>query len=219
MPRSGAVDVWVADLSGVPESLLDVLCPQERERASRLLDDRARADWRASRAVLRDLLGRATGRDPETLRFAIGSYGKPKLECFPNGAPHFNLSHSGSLAIYALCPDREVGVDVEIVDRGRATARDEVAIARRMLGAQVAARLAGLDADRRHREFLAAWVAHEARVKCLGVGIGEAQDCQQQAQARPGLWVTALSVGEQALAALAVHGGRAIVRVRRWERL
>jgi 4'-phosphopantetheinyl transferase len=219
MLPSSAVDVWVADLSSVPESLLAVLCPQERERASRLLDERAAAHWSASRAVLRDLLGRAAGQDPAMLRFALGPHGKPELECFLHSELHFNLSHSGSLALYALSREREVGVDVEIVDRGRSTARDEVAIAQRMLGAEAAARLAAMDPRQRHREFLAAWVAHEAIVKCSGGGLGQAEAGQAESGPRPAPWVTSLDVGEQALAALAVQGGEAIVDVRRWEEM
>jgi 4'-phosphopantetheinyl transferase len=217
MPSSGAVDVWVADLSGVPESLLALLCRQERERACRLLDDRARAHWSASRAVLRDLLGRASGQDPASLRFTFGLHGKPELDCFSHGVLHFNLSHSGSLALYALSREREVGVDVEIVDDGRAAARDEVAIARRILGVEVARRLAKLDAEARHREFLATWVAHEASVKCIGGGLGQAEAQGAAGQAQPALWVTPLDLGEQALAALAVRGGEAVVRLWRWE--
>jgi len=216
MLPSGAIEVWVADLSGVPESLLDVLCPQERERASRLLDERAAVHWSASRAVLRDLLGRAIGQDPATLRFELGPHGKPELGCFFHGALHFNLSHSGSQALYALSREREVGVDIEVVGRGRSAARDEVAIARRMLGPEVAARLAVMDADERHREFLAAWVAHEAVVKCIGQGLGQAEAGQAEGGPQPEPWVTPLDIGEQALAALAVQGGEAVVCLQRW---
>ena len=108
------------------------------------------------------------------LRFELGPYGKPELGCFFHGVLNFNLSHSGTLALYALSREREVGVDIEIVDRGRSAARDEVAIARRMLGDEVADRLAEMDPDQRHREFLAAWVAYEATVKCSGDGLGQA---------------------------------------------
>jgi 4'-phosphopantetheinyl transferase len=219
MSPSGSVDVWIADLSGVPESLQLALSQQERERASRLLDERAAARWSASRAVLRDLLGRAAGRDPATLRFELGPHGKPELECFFHGALHFNLSHSGWLALYALSREHEVGVDVEVVDRGRFTARDEVAIARRMLGAEVATRLQELDAEQRHHAFLSAWVAHEAIVKCVGHGLdrAEAGGGKPETDPQPAPWVTPLDLGEQAFAALAVQGAEAAVRLRWWQ--
>lgn len=219
MPPSGAIDVWVADLSSVPESLLSVLCEQERERASRLLDERAAAYWSASRAVLRDLLGRASRQDPAMLRFELGPHGKPELGRFFDGELHFNLSHSGRLALYALSREREVGVDIEIVDRGRSAARDEVAIARRMLGDEVADRLEAMGPDQRHREFLAAWVAHEASAKCAGLGIGGAYNRPAEAEPQPVPWVTPIDVGEEALAALAVQGGEAAVCLQRWRAL
>lgn len=222
MRPSGAVEVWVADLSGAPEELLCLLSQPERERAARLLDDRARLHWSVSRAMLRDLLAAATGEDPAGLRFELGENGKPRLRRSAGEGPRFNLSHSGSLALYAISWEREVGVDVEALERGRGAARNEVAIARRMLGPEVAARLAALEPEARHRELLAAWVAHEALVKCLGVGIGQAYNRLPEAGAAPvgaapAPWLTPLDVGEQALAALAVQGGEAVVRMRRWE--
>ncbi len=211
MPPTGSVEVWVADLADVPEPLLDLLSSQEREHAARLLDERARRRFGASRALLRDLLGQLTGVSPETLEFAYGPHGKPRLRCFQD-APNFNVSHSGALALYAISWDREVGVDVEVMDRGRSRDRDEVAIARRFLGAALAEKLQTLHAQERTREFLRAWVMNEALVKCSGRGLSGEQE--PAAQRRP--WVIPVDVGDDALAALAVDGGEAAVQVRRW---
>lgn len=237
MRSSEVVDIWVADLDAVSASLLGVLCEAERERAGRLLEERLRRRWPASRAVLRELLGDATGVHPAALELESGAHGKPRLKCFQEGAPRFNLSHSGPLAVYAIAWDREVGVDVEVLDERRAKARNEVAIARRLLGAGVAQRLQALDGAAREREFLAAWVKHEARVKCLGHGL-DAVEVEQgagrsargaEAEAEPesesggeasgadDLWVTPLEVGPRAFAALALRGGAADLRLRRWE--
>lgn len=221
MRSSEGVDVWVADLDAVPASLLGVLCDAERERAGRLLDKRARKRWPASRAVLRELLGRATGVHPTALELEPGAHGKLSVRCLQDEAPHFNLSHSGSLALYAIGWGREVGVDVEVLDERRAGGRNEIAIARRIMGVEVAQRLQVLDGAAREREFLAAWVAHEAKVKCLGHGL-DAVDVEQGADGAPpdsgaeDLWVTPLEVDPGALAALALQGGEADVRIRRW---
>lgn len=224
------VDVWVADLDAVSGSLLGVLCDAERERAGRLLEERTRKRWSASRAVLRELLGDATGVHPAALQFESRAHGKPRVKCFQDQAPRFNLSHSGALALYAISRDREVGVDVEVLDARRAGTRNQVAIARRLLGVDVARRLQALDGAAREREFLMAWVAHEASVKCLGHGLDAAaaeaeQDAERSAPERGGegsgaedLWVTPLDVGERAFAALAVRGGQASVRIHRWGR-
>ena len=78
------------------------------------------------------------------------------------------MSHSGHVALYAFSATAAVGVDVEV---GRCSV-DEVAVARRSLGAEQARELEGLEPAVRRREFLRAWSRHEAQLKCLGVGIG-----------------------------------------------
>lgn len=212
----------MADLPSVPRRFHALLAPDERERASRLLGERSQDRWAASRAVLRDLLGRATGVDPATLRFELGPHGKPQLRRSSKQQPHFNISHSGDLAIYALSFESEVGVDVEVLDAARSAARDEVAIARRMLGAKVAEGLLSLEPDRRAREFLRAWVRHEALVKCLGYGLAEATRClipEEASGSGSTLWVTPLDVGQSACAALAAQGARGEVELNSWRPL
>ncbi len=216
MPPTGSVEVWVAGLAGVPERLLGLLSADERERAARLLHERNRQRWRASRAVLRDLLGRLTGVEPAALEFEHGAHGKPRLRCFQD-APNFNVSHSGPLALCAVSWDHEIGVDLEVPDRGRSHERDEVAIARRFLGVALAERLQALEAHERTHEFLRAWVANEALLKCSGRGLGgQAPSAEREPAGQRSPWVTPVEVGEGVFAALAVGGGEAAVQVRRW---
>ncbi len=153
-----------------------LLCDEELARATRILPARKRVLWARSRGVLRALLGRYLDRDPRALRFVLGPHGKPALAREGTDAGEdlrFNLSHSGELALVAVTGGREVGIDLEIADR-RVTDRrvDELAIAARMLGRAQAERLAELDPRTRERAFLRAWVAHEAVVKCRGLGLG-----------------------------------------------
>jgi 4'-phosphopantetheinyl transferase len=214
MPSPGQVEVWVADLAQVPDDLHRLLCASERERAAGLQGDGLRRRWSAARAVLRQLLAQDMGLDPAALRFEPGPNGKPQLLRSLDAKPRFNVSHSGTLALYALCADLEVGVDVELAGRRHDPSRDEVAIAKRVLGAQTAARLRGLPRPEREEEFLRAWVAHEALVKCLGTGLARAPRAQQ---AQPtAVWIKPLDVGAGAFAALAVQGGPVAVRQRVW---
>jgi len=163
--KPGEIHVWRVDLAAVDDRLAGLLCKEERTRAERMLDERARALWICSRGVLRALLGRYVQRDPGTLRFDLGPHGKPALL---GGGPAFNLSHSGTLALYALSASGEVGVDVQLARRPI----DEAAIARRFLAAADAQRLARLPQPQRRTEFLRAWVRHEATLKCRGTGFG-----------------------------------------------
>jgi 4'-phosphopantetheinyl transferase len=211
----GAVHVWRADLTAVGEGLGELLCSEERARAERFLGERDRQLWTRSRGVLRALLGRYLRQDPSSLRFATGPHGKPALVEDARQAPaaaepsaarsprlSFNMSHSRQLALYAFSEAGAVGVDVEVARQPS----DEVAIAARVFGAAVARRLERLDPAARQREFLRAWVRHEAELKCLGVGIGRASAGGADAgTGEPGLWVAELDVGPTAAAAVAAE--------------
>ena len=59
-----------------------------------------------------------------------------------DGVLEFNLSHSAGLALVAVTDGRAVGVDVELIE------------------------------ERRPLAFYEDWVRKEARLKCLGVGLG-----------------------------------------------
>jgi 4'-phosphopantetheinyl transferase len=191
----GAVHVWRAELTSVAPALGELLCEEERARAERILNKEEGELWRRSRGLLRELLGRYLQLEPASLRFAVGEHGKPAL----TGADSlpFNMSHSGELALYAVSDAGAVGVDVEVARRPV----EEVAVAARMLGEDVAQRLQALDPATRRREFLRAWASHEAELKCLGVGIGE--PAAAPAGQRP--WVVELELGPSAGGAVATE--------------
>jgi 4'-phosphopantetheinyl transferase len=181
----GSLHVWWADLEAIGDRPEQLLCPAELARAARIVPARKRVLWARSRGMLRALLGRYLDRDPLDLRFALGPHGKPALlpeEGGPATDLRFNLSHSGGLALVAVTAGREVGVDVEVA-RERYTA-----------------------------EFMHAWVANEAGVKCLGAGLAESLGVPPQ----DGLWTTQLDVGPGAIAAVAVDGGRCELRSWEW---
>jgi len=212
---AGAVDVWRADLAadpaaagGRPEQLLN---HDELARAARIVPARKRVLWTRSRGVLRALLGRYLDRDPRSLQFVLGPHGKPALTCaedLPATELRFNLSHSGGVALYAVTLGRTVGIDVE-APRCRI---DELAVAARVLGREQARHLAGLDPHSRTREFLRAWVAHEAELKCLGLGLA----APSEEHTRDELWTTQLELGPHADAAAAVAVAGGPCELRRW---
>jgi 4'-phosphopantetheinyl transferase len=198
----GEIHVWRVDLAALDDRLAGLLCEEERARAERMLDERARLVWMRSRGVLRALLGRYLQRDLSALRFTLGPHGKPAL---PGGGPAFNLSHSGDLALYALSANAEVGVDVQLERRQI----DEAAIARRFLTTDDAHRLARLPPPERRTEFLRAWVRHEAALKCRGVGFGGDAGAARtgstvgEPDVQGVLWLADLAVGAGAAAAVA----------------
>jgi 4'-phosphopantetheinyl transferase len=218
------VDVWVADLDR-GACAEDLLSEEEQRRGAALDSERARARWIASRSILRAIVGRQSGVDPRALRFAHGPHGKPSVASLPSQAQTqdrsrelcFNVSHSGSLAVYALAWGREVGIDVELADRRLHGKADELGIAQRLLGAEATARLSRLPTAERAGAFLREWIAYEARVKCVGAGIGHAADDPAAVERLRNVSVVELAVGPGALAALAVEGDVPIVVRHLWD--
>jgi 4'-phosphopantetheinyl transferase len=208
-PRLDAatVDVWLVGLDGAHDDR--PLDARERERAARFMREQDGRRWSAARATLRRVLGAYLDAAPDGLRFAEGANGKPSLAGEGGDGLRFNLSHSADTALIAVAHAREVGVDVELPRR----AADHVALARRVLTAAEADRIAAIeDPGERERAFLRVWVRWEAVLKCRGTGIGGAAE----PLAAPDPWVCELDVPAPAAAALAVADGPAAVRSWRW---
>jgi 4'-phosphopantetheinyl transferase len=214
--QPGAVDVWRVDLPSVAEDLLEQLSADEHARAERMVRKRDGELWARSRGVLRALLGSYLHADPGELVIALDARGKPTLGPRnvgggSDGLPTalcFNLSHSGQTALYAFAADGSVGVDVELARHPI----NAVAIAARVFGPGEAARLQALDPESRERRFLRAWVRHEARLKCLGAGIGGSGG----PTTAPEPWVAMLEIAERAAAAVATSVAPREVRCWDW---
>jgi 4'-phosphopantetheinyl transferase len=196
----GSVHVLRADLRLVSDDVLGWLQASERERAARFARERDGLLWARSRATLRGLLGRYLEIEPQAIEFRLGKHGKPALI---GPAMSFNLSHSGPLALYAFCSAGPVGVDVQAP---RARPINAAALAERAFGAAEARRLERIEPAQREREFLRAWVRHEAALKCRGTGIWRGSRPRAAvASGGSAPWVIELELGTSATAALAVH--------------
>ena len=84
------------------------------------------------------------------------------------GGPHFNLSHSGQLALIAVCADAPVGVDLE----AHRVLRNPDGLARRMCSPRELAW--ARRQDDLHTALLRLWVRKEALAKAEGGGIATA---------------------------------------------
>ncbi len=179
--RDPVVEVWVAPLVVPPSMsvlLLAGLAPVERARAGRFAHPEDARRFSVAHGWLRHVLGAACGLAPADVRLAPGP-GKPRLEA-PGGV-HFNLSHAGDLALVAVA-DREVGVDVEQLDRGP-TALEAVDVACAPAEADALAALAPAE---RAVAFLELWTAKEAYLKATGTGLTVAPDTVQPGPPEPG---------------------------------
>lgn len=122
---------------------------------------------RASRWELREVLARYLDQRAEEIELSEDERGKPRL-AQERPPLHFNLSHSGALALVAISRDLEVGVDVERTE----PERDFVALAERALAAEDAMAVRKATEGARAAVFYERWTRHEARLKCLGLGLG-----------------------------------------------
>jgi 4'-phosphopantetheinyl transferase len=157
--------VWQANLDSERWPSADRLPEEERERAARLYPP-ARGRWAAARWALRGVLGRYLAERPAAIELRAGTRGKPMLA---GSDPwlRFNLSHSRDLALVAVARGREVGVDVEWIDRRR----DVLALARRALAPADARAVEAAPTEARPAVFHSAWARREAIAKCTGAGL------------------------------------------------
>ncbi len=195
------------------EALARDLSLDEIDRAGRYRFDRDRRRFIVRRAALRDVLGRALGARPESIRFTRGPFGQPSLAGpapgpAPGPALHFSVSSSGERGLVALCRDRRLGVDIERLDPDFPVAE----VLDRVCSPKEAAALrAQLPAG-----FFEVWTRKEAFLKARGVGLGVAPDQVDTLSDVPGWTIMSVSAGADYAAALAVEGPVDAVRIEQW---
>lgn len=158
-----------ADISGH----LVVLSPDEQERVRRFYYPHHGRRYAIAHSALRRILAAYDDVDPLALKFHVGEHGKPEL--IAGGAAHrallhFNLSHSGDLALVAVARHGAVGVDVE---RWRTNVQ-HLEIAERFFSPIECDALLGLprvNPDDVLRGFFSTWSRKEAYLKATGHGI------------------------------------------------
>jgi 4'-phosphopantetheinyl transferase len=145
----------------------NVLSNEESQRARRyhFLEDRRR--YTAGRGLLRIVLGRYLGPSPAEVRLVTGAHGKPELEGSHPSAIAFSVSHTKTLALFAMALGRGVGVDLEAIHP-----LDEAEdILRRFFTIKEQEAYAQAPASERDRLFLELWTRREAYLKGIGKGL------------------------------------------------
>ena len=189
------VDIWRADLkvhSSELNRLQNTLSPDELDRAARFHFVKDRQHFIAGRGILRDILARYLDRPPAELHFSYSSHGKPSLAHHHNpDSLRFNLSHSDSLALYAVARLRDVGIDIERIEPKFA----EDGIAEKFFSRNEVTKLRSLPPSARSQAFFNCWTRKEAYVKARGAGLQIALDSFEVSLA-PGEQARFLSEGE-----------------------
>jgi 4'-phosphopantetheinyl transferase len=167
----GEAHVWLAHLPaarGSIEQFEKVLSSDERARAAKFHFLEHRERWQMTRGILRLLLARYLDANASDIAFDYGPHGKPHLKHPPRSALHFNASHSGDYAAFALTRAGDVGVDIERVHEDMPRS-DE--IARRYFAPGEQRQLFALPESERARAFFTLWTRKEAFVKARGTGL------------------------------------------------
>jgi 4'-phosphopantetheinyl transferase len=170
--RFSDLDVVFIDLNASRQLLEDEeagtprLSTSDKLRIDRLSGDPGRQSlWRAGRIATRIVLERAAGPQVRGVDFEITSGGRPGLG---EGFPYFTISHTGDVALVAMCRRSPVGVDIE---RHRLLSMTEER-RRRVIAAAAGFSLDETSDPRNDADVLRAWVRLEAVAKARGSGIG-----------------------------------------------
>ncbi len=171
--RRNDVCVWYAFTDQAAESDLGaahgLLSDSERARCRRFRFEEDRVSFMVAHAMMRTALSRyAAAASPGEWRFSTSGHGRPEIDQPPTHPRlRFNLSHTRGLAACAVTLEREVGVDVERIDRCVSSA----ALAERHFSAPENLVLSRLPPPGAQAQFFNLWTLKEAYAKARGLGL------------------------------------------------
>ena len=167
------VHVWHAE----PEQLAQperlawfeiLLSADERERQRRFVRPTDALHYLVAHALVRTVLSQYAEVAPQDWRFEANEYGRPQVAAPAEACDlQFNLSHTAGLVACGIAWRREIGVDVENLER----TGFELRIADRYFSPPEVAELRSLPAERQPERFLEYWTLKEAYIKARGVGM------------------------------------------------
>ncbi|MEO1637131.1 MAG: 4'-phosphopantetheinyl transferase superfamily protein [Cyanobacteria bacterium J06631_9] len=170
------VEVWQISLQvseDVQHRYWQCLSADEQTRANRFRFADDKRKFTIARGTLRYLLSQQLRCPPKDIDFCYGPYGKPGLEQNAAGLGanscdfHFNISHSGELALCALGGDRRVGIDIEKLKPMQRLDN----MMERCLSAQEQAEV--MSTAQPAEAFLQRWTCKEAYLKAIGLGLSQ----------------------------------------------
>lgn len=170
-PGLGSVLVVTSSLTADGDELdrlMRCMSKDEWARQQRFLPPDVQRRFGACRGRLRHLLGAMLELDPVKIQFEYNSTGKPRLAKSHRSMLEFNVSHSGDWAVFGFGQTTPVGVDTELFERRT----NFEALAPLVLNDNERAKLELLPPADHNLAIMRAWVAKEALLKAIGIGIG-----------------------------------------------
>ena len=187
------VHVWRATLNSKWEAvdrMLPVLSRRERREARR---HELPKHFATGRFMVRTLLARYLGCEPERLKLRSGRDGRPVLD--ERGAPHFDYAWAQARGVFAISATHPVGVFVDAVP-----ADLDVSAWLRELPPREASRMEFLSPENRARSAVG-YQAEQEALRRLAAVLGE-----DPARTLPDCRVERLQLGKRYVAALAAQG-------------
>jgi 4'-phosphopantetheinyl transferase len=164
------IQVWIDNysnsdqLSGKMTSLLST-AEIQRANAFHFKEDQKR--YVHAHTLLRLILGKYTGIQPQDIDYKMGTYGKPYL--MTENPIYFNLSHTKEMIAVAVSPENNIGIDIE----KQAYIADLDSVAQQFMSKAEFDEMSYLEANSKKDYFYQCWVRKEALVKASGRGIDD----------------------------------------------
>lgn len=148
------------------DDLFDMLSPAENEKIARYRSDKAKHTALITRTFIRLLLSQYDIVTPQSWQFTHNELGKPEVSN-ATITLRFNLSHNDEMIICAICLEKDIGCDIEKLNRKISVN----AIAKRFF-AESEYQLIKTSP----KQFFEYWTLKEAFVKATGLGISQGLD-------------------------------------------
>ena len=170
--ESGRIDIWSCEsesLHARQAHYFALLSQEEKQRAQRFKFDIHRNQFIAFHGFMRTVLADYLKISPQDIVYSKGEKGKPYIDMpLKNISPiQFNLSHTQNVALLAVTHDKEVGIDIEHIDRKT----DWKGISQRFFRESEQNALFSLKESQQEHAFYSLWTRKEAYMKVLGTGL------------------------------------------------
>lgn len=159
------IDIWRWSLDAVADDDCNLLSSDEQARAARFRYERDRRRFIVGRGRLRAILGAYLGVAARRIGFGYNAFGKPRLAGAGEPCLHFNLSHSGGVAVLAVSDHYQLGIDIEQIKPLRED------IAGHFFSSAECAALGEYRGAAYLPAFYRCWTRKEAFVKAHGAGL------------------------------------------------
>lgn len=162
--KNTRIDIWQYPLHTEFAEARALLNPDELTRAERYHFAKHRRRFTIARAMQRLILARYSSTSASELKFTQNKHGKPML--LNTLGLHFNLSHSGDMALLAIGCDYPLGVDLEFF-----AARPYEGIGSHMFSSAENQALKDTPDALKPLAFFHIWAQKEALIKACGLGL------------------------------------------------